>query len=163
MQIDWRAKQPSQAAWNVELESLPAGTKPRTSHHRSPGGGERRRHYLRAQSQGHHTIDRLEERGVERGSSQRSSLWEDKKGPSSIRPTLNCFKGNIGETPERLGVAHMGFPERIYRPTILNWTELNWTERRCYTLLFYRCYSFVLSARMAHATHMLWAEVFSDA
>ena len=32
------------------------------------------RHYLRAQSQGHHTIDRLEERGVERGSSRRSSL-----------------------------------------------------------------------------------------
>ena len=26
------------------------------------------RHYLRAQSQGHHTIDRLEERGVERES-----------------------------------------------------------------------------------------------
>ena len=25
------------------------------------------RHYLRAQSQGHHTIDRLEKRGVERG------------------------------------------------------------------------------------------------
>ena len=32
------------------------------------------RHYLRAQSQGHHTIDRLEERGVERGSARRSSL-----------------------------------------------------------------------------------------
>ena len=32
------------------------------------------RHYLRAQSQGHHTIDRLEERGVERGSTRRSSL-----------------------------------------------------------------------------------------
>ena len=31
------------------------------------------RHYLRAQSQGHHTIDRLEERGVERGSARRSS------------------------------------------------------------------------------------------
>ena len=30
------------------------------------------RHYLRAQSQGHHTIDRLEERGVERGSARRS-------------------------------------------------------------------------------------------
>jgi len=28
------------------------------------------RHYLRAQSQGHHTIDRLEERGVERGSAR---------------------------------------------------------------------------------------------
>ena len=36
------------------------------------------RRYLRAQSQGHHTIDRLEERGVERGSARRSSLegWE---------------------------------------------------------------------------------------
>ena len=32
------------------------------------------RHYLQAQSQGHHTIDRLEERGIERGSTQRSSL-----------------------------------------------------------------------------------------
>ena len=30
------------------------------------------RHYLRAQSQGHHIIDRLEERGVERGSAKRS-------------------------------------------------------------------------------------------
>ena len=34
----------------------------------------RLRQYLRAQSQGHHTIDRLEERGVERGSFRRSSL-----------------------------------------------------------------------------------------
>ena len=36
------------------------------------------RHYLRVQNQGHHTIDRLEERGVERGSARRSSLkgWE---------------------------------------------------------------------------------------
>ena len=32
------------------------------------------RHYLRAQSQGHHTIDRLEERGVERERARRSSL-----------------------------------------------------------------------------------------
>ena len=32
------------------------------------------RHYLRAQNQGRHTIDRLEERGVERGSARRSSL-----------------------------------------------------------------------------------------
>ena len=37
----------------------------------------------------------------------------------------NCFKGNIGETPERRGGAHMGLPECI--DTILNWTELNWT------------------------------------
>ena len=32
------------------------------------------RHYLLSQSQGHHTIDRLEERGVERGIARRSSL-----------------------------------------------------------------------------------------
>ena len=32
------------------------------------------RHGLRAHSQGHHTIDRLEERGVERGSVRRASL-----------------------------------------------------------------------------------------
>ena len=32
------------------------------------------RHYLRAQSQGHHTIDCLEERGVERGRVRQSSL-----------------------------------------------------------------------------------------
>ena len=32
------------------------------------------RYYLRAQSQGHRTIDRLEERGMERGSVRRSSL-----------------------------------------------------------------------------------------
>ena len=32
------------------------------------------RHYLRAQSQGHHIIDRPEEKGVERGSARRSSL-----------------------------------------------------------------------------------------
>ena len=29
------------------------------------------RHYLRAQSQGYHTMDRMEERGVERGSTRR--------------------------------------------------------------------------------------------
>ena len=34
----------------------------------------RLRHYMQAQSQGHHTIDRQEERGVERGSARRSSL-----------------------------------------------------------------------------------------
>ena len=32
------------------------------------------RHYLRAQSQGHHTTDRPEEKGVKRGSARRSSL-----------------------------------------------------------------------------------------
>ena len=56
-----------------ELETLPAGTKPRTILHRSHVLRSLR-HYLRAQSQGHHSIDRLEERGVERGGARRSSL-----------------------------------------------------------------------------------------
>ena len=38
------------------------------------------RHHLWAQSQGHHTIDRLEERGVERGSARRSSLKRTREG-----------------------------------------------------------------------------------
>ena len=46
------------------------------------------RHYLRAQSQGYHIIDRLEERGVERGSARRSSL----KG----RETAIVNQTNIG-------------------------------------------------------------------
>ena len=41
----------------------------------------------------------------------------------------NSFKGtgqgNIGETPERRGGAHVSFSKHIY--TTLNWTELNWT------------------------------------
>ena len=54
------------------------------------------RHYLRAQSQGHHTVDRLEERGVERGSARRSSL----KG----RERAIVSQTNIGTVSEaRLG------------------------------------------------------------
>ena len=53
-QIDWLAKPPLFLGRSEVLRSL--------------------RHYLRAQSQGRHTTDRLEERGVERGSSRRSSL-----------------------------------------------------------------------------------------
>ena len=83
------------------------------------------RHYLRAQSQGHHTIDRLEERGVERGSARLTIfLWKDEReGHRQSDEHWNRFKGNAGETSERRGGAHMGFSERI--DTI--WTELNWT------------------------------------
>ena len=38
------------------------------------------RPYLWAQSRGHHTIDRLEERGVERGSARRSSFERTREG-----------------------------------------------------------------------------------
>ena len=65
-QVDRRVKQPSQVLLGRSevLRSL--------------------RHYLRAQSQGHHTIGRLEERGVERGSFRRSSL----KGIDRVIVTL---------------------------------------------------------------------------
>ena len=55
------------------------------------------RHYLRAQSQGHHTIDRLEETGVERGSARRSSM----KGHRQSDEPWNRSEGNVAETSER--------------------------------------------------------------
>ena len=69
-------------------------------------------------SQGYHTIDRLEERSVQRGSARRSSLKG--RGPSSVRQILywNCFKCDGGETSDRRDGAHTGFSERI--ETILN-------------------------------------------
>ena len=63
------------------------------------------RHYLWAQSQGHHTIDHLEEKGEERGSARQSSL----KGREDHRQSdehCDCFKGNVGETSERRDGAH---------------------------------------------------------
>ena len=66
------------------------------------------RHRLRAQIQGLHTIDRLEDRGAERGSGRRSCL----KGRQSDEQ-WNCLKGDVGTTSERRGGAHMGFSERI--------------------------------------------------
>ena len=57
------------------------------------------RHYLRAQSQGHHTIDRLEERGVERRSARRSSLNLKGRegGHRQSDEHGNRFKGNVGD------------------------------------------------------------------
>ena len=76
------------------------------------------RHYLRAQSQGHHTTDRLKERGVERGSAKRSLLERTREGHRQSDEHWKDFKGNARETSERCGGAHMNFPERI--DTILN-------------------------------------------
>ena len=75
------------------------------------------RHYLRVQSQRHHMIDRLQETDVERGSPRRSS-WKGREGHRPSDEHWNGFKGNVGETSERRGGAHMGFSERI--DTILN-------------------------------------------
>ena len=75
--------------------------------------------YLRAQSQGHHTIDRLEERGVGRGSARRSSLkGRERAIVMQSDEHWNHFKGNVGETFEGRGGARKGSPERI--DTLLN-------------------------------------------
>ena len=66
---------------------------------------------MRAQSQGHHTIDRLEERGVERGSAPRPSLKGRER--AIVNQTNNGTVSN-GEVSERLGGEHiMGLSECI--------------------------------------------------
>ena len=60
---------------------------------------------MRTQSQGHHTIDRLEERGVDRGFLDRRSSLKDEH--------WNCSKGNVVETSERRDGTHMGFSEGV--------------------------------------------------
>ena len=61
-------------------------------------------------------MGRLEEReNVEGGSARRSSLkgLAAREGHRQSDEYWNCFKGNVGETSERRGGAHMGFSERI--------------------------------------------------
>ena len=70
------------------------------------------RHYLRAQSQEHHTVDRLEEKGVERGSARRSSLKGRERASVSQINTGQVSKVTLGKTSDRRGGAHMGFSER---------------------------------------------------
>ena len=77
------------------------------------------RHYLRVQSQGHHTTDRLEERGVERGSARRSSLKGRERAIINQTNIGTVSKAALGKL---LRETHMGFSERI--DTILNSTEV---------------------------------------
>ena len=81
--------------------------------------------YMAAQSQRHHTIDRLEDRGVERGA--RRFCWcfiEKARGPSSVRRTLELFQrqrwGNFLET----GWSVYGhFRAHRYHLELMNWTK----------------------------------------
>ena len=73
---------------------------------------------MRAQSQGHHTIDRLEERGVGRGSARRSSLKGRKRAIVNQTDMGTVSKATLWETSERLSGARIGFSGRIY--TILS-------------------------------------------
>ena len=56
-------------------------------------------HYLRAQSQGHHAIDRLEERGEERGSARRSSLKGRERAIVSQTNIGTVSKATLGKRP----------------------------------------------------------------
>ena len=76
------------------------------------------RHYVRVQSQRHHTIDRLEERVMERVSARRSSLERTREGHRQSDEHWDRFKGDNGNISEKRGAAHIGFSERVY--TILN-------------------------------------------
>ena len=76
------------------------------------------RHYLRAQSQGNHTIDRLEERGVERGFFD-DLPWRTRSRHRQSDEHRNYFKGNVGVTSEIRGGAHMGSAD---------WTKVNSCE-----------------------------------
>ena len=87
------------------------------------------RHHLRVQSQGHHTLDRLEGRGVERGSARRSALKGRERAIVNQTNIGTVSKATyLGGTSERRGGAHMGFSERRYHLE-LNGTEQNGTER----------------------------------
>ena len=57
------------------------------------------RHYLRAQSQGHHTTDRLDERGVERESARRSSLKGRERAIVSQTNIGTVLKAMLGKLP----------------------------------------------------------------
>ena len=73
------------------------------------------RHYLRAQSQGHHDIDRLE--GERPGKRKRQTIFLERtrEGHRQSDEHWDRFKGNVREISERSDGARMGFAERAYR------------------------------------------------
>ena len=55
------------------------------------------RYYLRARRQAHHTIDRLEERGVERGSARRPSVKGRERAIVSQTNIVTVSKATLGK------------------------------------------------------------------
>ena len=80
------------------------------------------RHYLRTQNRGHHTIDRLEGWGMERGSARRSSLKGWEMAIVNHMNTGTVSKAVFWKLLRERDGAYMGFSEHI--DTILNWTVL---------------------------------------
>ena len=75
-----------------KLETLPAGTKPRTSHHRSPGGERRKKR-------------------------KRWTIFLERDIVNQTN-TETVSKVTLGKTSQKRGGAHMSFSKRI--DTILN-------------------------------------------
>ena len=80
------------------------------------------RHYLRAQSQEHHTVDRLEERGVDRGSARRSSSKGRERAIVSQTNIRTVSKTTLGKLLRDGGSAYRLFQTHKYH------IELNRTE-----------------------------------
>ena len=77
------------------------------------------RHHLRATNQGHHTTDRLEERGVERGSARRSSLKGRERAVFNQTNTGTVSKATLGKLL-RDGVERIWVFPSAYMPLELN-------------------------------------------
>ena len=107
------------------------------------------RHYLWAQSQGHHSIDCLEERGVERERVRRSSLTTDERGPSSVRRTFELFQiqrcRNFWETGR--SVYGLFRAHRYYLE--LNWTVT--TKSWCCCVLKFNIRTGILPLQLIHS------------
>ena len=99
------------------------------------------RHYLCAQSQGHHIINQQEERGMEEEALRVIFLESTREGHHRWDGHWNSSRASLGKLQrDRMECFYMGFSEHV--DTILNWTELSWTE---YLIVFYICVSQVNS------------------
>ena len=78
------------------------------------------RHFLWAQSQVHHTIGRLKERGVERGNAQRSSLRGRERAIVNQNNIGTVSRATLRKLLRDRVECIMGFPECIVLDTILN-------------------------------------------
>ena len=79
-QTDWRTKQLTSGLLLGRFEKLRS-----------------LRHYLRTQSHGNHTIDRLEERGVKRGSARRSSFKRRERAIFNLTNIRTVSKPTLGK------------------------------------------------------------------
>ena len=97
------------------------------------------RHYLLAQSRGHHTTNHPEDRDMDRGSAWWSSLKGRERAIVSQINIETVSKASFGKLV-RDRMESLGFSKHIVIDTILNWTELKtyscYLSLRIYTVWF---------------------------